>query len=158
MSLKSMLPGFTRDAEDRDDPFHALRSEIDRVFEGFGRHAPGAWPGETFAPQLDMTESDHTLKVTVELPGMDPEAVDISVEGPVLTIRGEKTEEKHDPKDEKRIVERRDGSFTRTVRLPFAPDPEAVEARFAKGVLTLTMPTPPEARPSARKIAVTTES
>jgi HSP20 family protein len=139
------------------DPFHALRSEIDRVFEGFGRALPTmTWPSEVFSPKIDMAESDHNLRVTAELPGVDPEQVELSVDGDMLTIRGEKTEETREETDEKRLYERSYGAFARSVRLPFAPDPAAIEARFDKGVLTLSIPTPPEKRPSARKIPIKT--
>jgi HSP20 family protein len=151
MRNESKLPAETASR----DPFAMLRAEIDHVFEGFGRRMPGfGWASEGFTPKLDIAEADHALTVTAELPGVDPKGVELTVEGDLLTIKGEKTEEKRDEQGEKRVYERAYGAFARSVRLPFAPDPDAVTASFDKGVLTLAMPIPAEKRAGARKIEI----
>jgi len=138
-----------------DDPFSALHREINRVFEdmtrGFGTAVgmPAGWQ-----PSVELTENTASAKVTAELPGMDEKDVEVSLEQDLLTIKGEKKAESEREEEGVKISERSYGSFQRVITLPFAPDPDKVEARFEKGVLTITLPRPPEATPATRRIAI----
>lgn len=139
------------------EPFSRLRGEIDRLFDEF----PARWPRMQFAadfaiaaPALEMTETKTAYKVTAELPGIEPEAVEVSVEGDLLRIAGEKKSEREEDEKGYRISERSFGSFERVVRLPVAAQPEKIKARFRNGVLTITIPKDGKAPPSARKITV----
>lgn len=156
MTTHSLWPSFwKRDPDGPKDALVSLRDEIDRAFEHFGRSLPEiAWPGEGFTPRLDVTQTDSVLEVTAELPGVKPEAVEITIEGDLLSIRGEKSAESDREEGVRRVRERSWGAFSRAVRLPFEPDPDAMSARFAEGVLTVTMPAPAGAAPKPRKIAV----
>jgi HSP20 family protein len=138
----------------RGDPFTAFRHEIDRLFDTFfaparaGGFGLGAFP---FNPALDLTENEKEICLRAELPGVDEKDVEIRLDGDVLTIRGEKREERTDNGDQRRVVERSYGSFERSVRLPFAPDGDDVKADFKDGVLTVKAVKPPElTRPSKR--------
>jgi HSP20 family protein len=138
-----------------------FHDEIDRVFDRF-YHEPFAlslspldWTRGAF-PRLDIAESDEHVTVTVELPGMKAEDVEIDVTGNMLTLRGEKREEKEEKGRDYRYTERQFGSFSRTVQLPSTVDAEKVDASFKDGVLTIKLERRPEARP--RKIKVRTES
>jgi HSP20 family protein len=90
------------------------------------------------APRMDIHESENALEINAELPGVSQNDVDLRIEGDVLTVRGEKRNERQDK--QAHIVERSYESFQRSVQLPFAPDPAQVEASFDHGVLTVVLP------------------
>jgi len=128
----------------RWDPFRGLTSveeEVDRlVGQAFSKNA--------WIPALDIGETEDEFLVTVDLPGLEPEQVDVSFEDGILTIRGSR-EFRRDEKDEGTYhrIERSYGSFARTVRLPRTADPEKIEASFNMGVLTVQVPKREEAKP-----------
>ena len=118
-----------------------LKTEMDRLFERFFEspwaeaHTLGEW-----TPAVDMTESKEAITVKAELPGVDPKEIAVSLEGDMLTIKGEK-EEKKEEKDERRHrIERSWGSFMRSVRLPAPVDAGKVSAAFKNGIVTITLP------------------
>ncbi|WP_135467051.1 Hsp20/alpha crystallin family protein [Crenalkalicoccus roseus] len=152
-----MLSRFLRsDLTRGDDPFAQIQREIGRVVEDAFRGAPAlraAFPGG-FAPNLDVRETAEGLQLTAELPGVKEEDIELSLEGEVLTLRGEKKEEKTSNERGVHIQERSYGSFQRSLRLPFAPDPGAVTASFDKGVLQVTLPRPPEQRQKDNRIPI----
>lgn len=148
------------------DRFNHLREEMDRfASEMFG----GNWltrrpfsdmsdlvPGVGLAvPSVDVHENDTSITITAELPGMDEKDVDLTVKNGVLTLKGEKRYETTDEKDEARVIERRYGSFQRSFTLPDSADDEKAEAKFEKGVLTITMPKRPGTEMPERKIGIT---
>lgn len=150
-------------------PFDTLRREIDRVFENFGLdlwkrpHGSGSmefnlqWPHASargLAPAVDVAEKDQEFEITAELPGLDEKDVEVKVANGMLTIRGEKKEEKEERQKDYFLSERRFGSFVRSFGLPAGVDPDKIEAHFAKGVLTVRLPKTAEAR-NEKKIAVT---
>ena len=94
------------------------------------------------------------MKVTAELPGVDEKDVEVTLTDDLLTIKGEKKREQEKKEEAYHAVERSYGSFARSLRLPFAVDQSKVDAKFKKGVLTITMPKPPEAQKSAKKIEI----
>ncbi|NYZ15654.1 Hsp20/alpha crystallin family protein [Azospirillum sp. RWY-5-1] len=104
-------------------------------------------------PAFDVAENDEALTVKADLPGVDEKDVEVVLDGSLLTIRGEKRSERDEEKDQYHLVERSHGSFTRSFRLPFDPA-DGVRAAFDKGVLTVTLPKPPEARSAARRIEI----
>lgn len=138
------------------EPFSALHREIDRVFNEFTRAMPKlgeAWES-ALKPSMDVKETDKAVEVTVELPGLSENEVDVSVTDRVLTVSGEKKTEEERKEENYHVMERSYGRFSRSITLPFEPDPAKVEASFSKGVLTITLPKPPEAAAKTRKIAV----
>lgn len=138
-------------------PFSAFRQEMDRLFDSFfspdrlGGFGLGDFP---FSPAVDVSESDKEICVRAELPGVDEKDVELSLDGDMLTIRGEKREERRDEGDRRRIVERAYGAFERTIRLPFEPKEDTVKAQFKNGVLTVTAARPPELTQSTRRIPI----
>lgn len=149
-------------------PLTSLRDEIDRLFDDFGT-SPWQWPlgrhgsragngaaGKAVAPAVEIVERDGEYRITAELPGMAPEDVDVKVAGDTITIRGEKSEERKEEKEDFLLSERRYGSFHRTLRLPPGVDADAINASCAHGVLTVTLPKSQEARRKERKIEVKT--
>ena len=97
-------------------------------------------------PNLDLSETKEALTVKVEIPGMDSKDVQVTLQENVLTIKGEKKEEKESKDERYHRVERNYGAFARSVRLPVGVDGSKVEARFKNGVLTVTLPKTPGAR------------
>jgi HSP20 family protein len=151
---RSYLPSLLgRDGES----IGSLFREVEKTFEDFARRTPFASLGEiALTPKIDVTESNGGLEVTAELPGVDEKDVDITLADGVLTIRGEKKSERDEEDKEKNwhIVERNYGSFARSIRLPFDPDMNKVEARFDKGVLRVRLPKSAEAAKKERKIEI----
>jgi HSP20 family protein len=109
----------------------------------------GGW-----GPRLDITESEDDVCVRVEVPGVDPKDLNIDVTGNMLTVSGEKSQTQEDKGRNYRYSERRWGSFRRSVQLPSAVDADKVDASYKDGVLNITLPKHPEARP--RRIEVKT--
>jgi HSP20 family protein len=99
-------------------------------------------------------ECDGEYRVTAELPGMTAENIDIKLSDGTMTIRGEKSEEKKEEKEDYLVSERRYGEFQRILSIPSGVDAEAVSADFANGVLTVTLPKTPEAKQKERKVEV----
>jgi len=141
------------------DPFASMRPEFDRLFEQM--RAPWgvdltSGMGADIAPSLEIRSADDHVEVTAELPGVDEKDVEIELHDDLLTLKGEKKTEREE-KDEKTgrvFSERSYGSFARTVRLPYAPDPDKVKAAFDKGVLKITAPKPAELAPKSKRIAI----
>lgn len=128
------------------DQITNLRDEINRLFEspenGSGTDAFNAW-----APALDLFEDENHLTVTAELPGMKKEAIDISLQDNILTIAGERRNEKKYEGSQTTREERVFGRFTRSLTLPKQVDPAKVKATYKDGVLTVTLPKTEEAKP-----------
>ena len=111
----------------------------------------GGW-----APVVDANESASDVSITVELPGIDPSAVEITYENDVLTVKGEKksTRKEGETATKYHLVERTFGSFARSFRMPKGLDESKVEAQYANGVLTIRVPKAAVAAP--RKIEIKT--
>lgn len=141
------------------DIFHSLRHEMDRLFEEFsgGFTLSGMSPSFGISTKLDVTESDDALTATVELPGLDEKNVEVTLSGDMLVIKGEKKEEHEEKKKDYHLKERSWGSFERRISVPFHADPAKVRASFGKGVLTVTVPKPAEAKIQTKKIEVKPE-
>lgn len=142
-------------------PFENLRREMDRLFDDFHPAFPrlstrlgtakGAWD---LAPAVDVAEKDGAYEITAELPGMDEKDIDVKVASGMLTIKGEKKEEKEEHKKDYHLSERRYGSFQRSFQLPDGIEVDKIAADFAKGVLKVTLPKSASAKESEKKIDV----
>jgi len=132
----------------------SLRDAMDRLLgESFIRPWLGRgtfFGGEAFA--LDMYETDNDVIVEAPLPGVKPEEIDIQVNGNVLTIKGERKEEKKEEEASYVYQERSFGSFCRSVTLPTDVDVDKADAAFEHGVLTLTLPKSEAVKPKTIKI------
>src|SRR6516164_201248 len=149
-------------------PFESLRREIDNLFDDFWS---GSWRspltlrfpdvepfrrGEIWgkAPAVDVAETEKGYEITAELPGMDESNIDVKVADGVLTIKGEKQEEKEEKKKDYYISERRYGAFERSFRLPEGIDTDKIDASFKNGVLKVVLLKTPEAQKAQKKIDV----
>src|ERR1017187_1899965 len=108
----------------------------------------------TWAPPVDIFENGDNLVLKAELPGVNPDDVEIRVENNTLYLKGERKFEKEVEEQSYHRVERSYGTFTRTFSLPNSIDADKVAANYKDGVLTLTMPKKEEAKPKTIKINV----
>lgn len=136
-------------------PLSLLQQEIDRLFDGFARNLSGRVAG-ALMPSMDLSETDKEIEITAELPGLEEKDVQLNVSDNILTIRGEKKNEREEKDKDYHLLERNYGSFTRTVELPTGVDPDSIKAVIAKGVLKVTVPKP--APSQTRKIEVKSAS
>lgn len=141
-----------------EHPFLALHRDMNRLFDeffaNFGLAPFGDVWGAGFSPSVDVMENDKEIRVLAELPGLDENDIEVSLDRNVLTISGEKKEEQEDKGKNYYRVERSYGAFQRTIPLPCEVVADKVDAKFKKGVLTITLPKTEEARKQARKITV----
>lgn len=158
--LKKGLP-IRREREDMLSPFYSLQKEINRIFDNFFNEITSErffGDGmESFVPNVDVKEKDKEILVTAELPGMDADDIEINVSDDVLTLRGEKKEEKEEKEGNYYRRECSYGSFHRDIPLPVEVDADKVEAEFKKGVLKVRLPKKPESQRKAKKIQVKTK-
>ncbi|EAR09951.1 Hsp20/alpha crystallin family protein [Reinekea blandensis] len=150
------------------DPFWQLHREMDRLFDsafrsfGFPQMRPGLMD-ETrrltdqlpaFKPNLDVSGSDDQYEITLDLPGMKQDDIDIEVHNRTLTIKGE-TESKSEQDDRKYYcVERSYGSFQRTLALPEDASADDIQASMKDGVLTLKVPRVALAKDDVKRIEI----
>jgi HSP20 family protein len=133
-----------------------MRREMDRLWESFFEGRPGKKAEEAaeWLPSLDVAETKNDLVVKAELPGMDPKDIDISLAEGVLTIKGEKKQEKEEKEENYHLIERSYGSFVRSVRLPKEVQSEKINASYKNGILRVTLPKSEEAKKKEIKIKV----
>ena len=158
-------------AEQSRHPLLSLRDEIDRLFDDLSlsamrtpfrnrlfdfepfRRFETAFSGAV--PTAEVAEKDSEYVITLELPGIDQKNVDIDINGNLLTVKGEKREEKEEEKDKHyHLSERRYGSFSRSFTLPDTVAHDRITATMKDGVLTLTLPKTEAATKPARKIEI----
>ena len=137
----------------RWDPFReltALQSEVNRLFSRAG--ATDVAERQSWSPSVDVIETDDAIKLKAELAGMDPNDIGIEVQDNVLTVSGERRFEEEVEEDKYYRIERRYGSFSRSIALPQTADEAKIEAKYDNGVLEVTVPKAEIAKP--KKIAV----
>ncbi len=139
-------------------PF-ALQNHVNRLFDEFlgGLGQERALFADTrgeWTPALDVAETDEAVVVKMEVPGVDPKAIEVSIAGDTLTIRGEKHAETEEKGRSWHRVERSRGRFERSLTLPSPIDAEKVSAECRDGVLTLELPKREEARPKSIQVTV----
>jgi HSP20 family protein len=152
---------------DEDRSFDAFRTEMEQLHRSIDRLFADSWGGsltpsllsETWTtakvtPRLDVTEDEKAFRVAVELPGMTDKDVSVTVQDRLLTISGEKKEEKEKKDKDVYRRERAYGSFKRTIELAGDVDTAKIEAAFKNGVLTIDLPKTKEAQESVKKISV----
>jgi len=163
MQISDLIP-WGRDKEKRpaseseggSNPLVSLQREINHVFEDFWDKVENGWNGRNevvgmFGPS---TETDKSVDVSIELPGMTEKDIDISLTSDAMTIRGEKKIEHEEERKGVYMSERSYGSFYRTVPLPAGVDADKADAKFKNGVLTVSLPKTAEAQAKVKRIPV----
>jgi HSP20 family protein len=138
--------------EDMENRMRRIMDDMLMNLEPEAVESPIGW-----MPAMQITENANGLEVTAELPGLEKKDVDISVsEDGMLSISGEKTEEKTEGSEDKKyhLWERSYGSFRRSFTLPRTVDASKISAEFRNGVLKVTMPKTPNAQAKGRKIEI----
>ena len=131
----------------KDELFNRLFNETFPAV--FGEQEPTT---RTWAPPVDIYETENALVLKADLPGIDPKDVDIRIENGVLYLKGERKFEKEEKKENYHRVERSYGAFTRSFALPNSINADHVKAEYKDGQLILTMPKREEAKPKTIKI------
>ena len=162
MKIKQIIPHKENDshglATRREEPLYALQRQMHDLFDNFlGFSLDPFDVGQSvasFQPKMEVKESDKEFTITAELPGIDEKDVEVTLEGDLLTIRGEKKEEHEEKKEGYYRSERSYGSFQRSLILPETIDAENLKAESKKGILKITLPKKPEAQVQKKKIEV----
>lgn len=131
-----------------------MRKEMDRLWDSFFERRPSRGEGVSeWLPTLDISESKSDYIIKVELPGIDPKEIEISLTNDLLTIKGEKKQERGE-EEALLFSERTFGPFNRTVRLSRPVQSDKINASFKNGLLTITLPKTEEAKKKEIKINV----
>jgi HSP20 family protein len=146
-----------RDLASWSTDFSAMQREINRMFDSVlrgssvddGTYGPSIW-----SPAVDITEKEGEYLVNVELPGVDRDDVKITLESNILTVKGEKKQEKEEKGENYHRVERSYGSFQRSFTLPTTVKNDKIDASFRDGVLTILLPKEGEAKPKLIEVKV----
>ena len=144
------------------NPFSSLQNEINRVFDDFFNNGfsessllPSSWTDDQLAtPAVDIVENEKSFKVEAELPGMDQDDVEVTINDNYLTVKGEKKESKEDKDDNYVRRERYYGSYQRTISLPETANTDKAKATFKKGVLQVEIPKKEEAIKPSKKLEI----
>lgn len=138
-------------------PMNWLRTEIDRLFDDFGQPSRSIFNFGTRTapvPALEFGDTGTAYRLTAELPGLTDKDVTVEIANGVLTVAGEKSEDKETNEGGCLISERRYGAFSRKVTLPDDADANAINARFEHGLLTVTIDKDKKAAQQKRTIAI----
>jgi HSP20 family protein len=141
----------------RWEPFRgaaSLQEQVNRLFNDVLDRSGEESSLTSWAPAVDIYETEHELVVKADLPDVDPKDLDIRVENNLLTIRGERKFEKKVSEENYLRVERAYGTFSRSFSLANTVNSEAIKADYQNGVLTLTIPKREEAKPKQIKVNV----
>jgi HSP20 family protein len=135
--------------------FNALQDQVNKLFDS-SFHGQGENSAITsWAPAVDVYETENELVLKADLPGVDEKAIDVRVENNMLTVRGERQFETKVKEDNYLRVERTYGSFSRSFGLPNTVNTEAISAEYKNGVLTVQLPKRAESKPKQVKVNVT---
>ncbi|MBM4041393.1 MAG: Hsp20/alpha crystallin family protein [Planctomycetes bacterium] len=163
MAIRDLVPWRRRESAlpAREEGLLApLHREMDRLFDDFfgGRGFwPSLWEGfrpGAFVPSVDVQETDKEVRVLADLPGLDEKDVQVELTEDGLSIRGEKKSEREEKRKGYHRTERSYGSFERFIPLPGPVEGDKAKAEFKNGVLTVTLPKPPEAQASRKRIEI----
>ena len=166
MSIRDLVPwrrgnGGSALARRESDPFLDLRREMNRIFDRFGLMSDwdpffgGApLPAPAFGPAVDVSETDNEVRITAELPGLERDDVEVSLDQDAVVLSGEKKEESERRESEVYRAERYYGAFNRRIPLPCDVNFDKAEATFRKGVLRITLPKTEEAKRRQKRIEI----
>ncbi len=163
MRLQDIVPWHARrpaQTTEMTDPFQRMHDEMDRMLSD--AFAEPTWPpvfgmrasSKDMAPHMDISETDDAIEVTLDLPGVDPKDVDVSLNNGILSITAAReTEDREEDKNFHR-VERFRGRFVRRLALPHGVEDDRIEAHQDKGVLRIRVPKSPEAKATQKRIEI----
>ncbi len=137
-------------------PLQELKKEMDRIWqEFFGKSLlTERWEGVEWVPAIDISETDDEVIVKMDVPGVKPEDMEITLSDDVLIIKGEKKKETEEKKENFYRMERYYGSFMRSIELPCGVEENKISATYKDGVLKIVLPKKPEERKKVIKINI----
>lgn len=164
MSEAQTLPATARQHKFEDqflEPFNRFRGEVDRMFDEF----PARWSGLQLptrfgagsrmpTPAIEMTETAKAYRISVEVAGVEPDAINLEIDGDILVLKGEKREERDEEEENHKLSERSYGSFERRIILPSDAIPGEIDAHAKNGVLKITVPRNGDASAQRRRIEI----
>jgi HSP20 family protein len=139
----------------RWDPFReltALQSEVNRLFSRVG--GGDVAERQSWIPSVDVVETKDAITLKAELAGMDPNDIHLEIEDNVLTVSGERRFQEEVDEDKYYRIERRYGSFSRSIALPQGADAERIDAEYENGVLVVTVPKVEAVKPKRITVGV----
>ncbi len=141
------------------DPFRELNEVQNQVSSLLSRRFGNGWSTEPtiqpdWAPAVDITEDENSFQIQADLPDVKKEDVEVSVEKGILTISGERKQEKEEKKQKYHRMERTWGRYERSFQLPDGVNADKVDAQFKNGVLTLRVPKTKQYKEEHRKIEI----
>lgn len=157
--MRSLIPSlWSNDFASVSDPLSSFRRDMQEMFGSLERRLPYLAGDGVMAsfPVMDMSETKTTVELSAELPGVADKDVSVTLDRDRLIISGEKKKEIEHKDQNWHYLERNFGSFHRTIPLSFEPEANAVDARFEKGVLHVTVKKPAEIAAKAKTIPVRT--
>ena len=132
-----------------------IQREMNKMFDGVFRGTGDEdYSFSSWTPAVDIAEHDDEYLVKVELPGVNKDEVKLTLENNILTIRGEKKQEKETKKENYHRVERSYGSFQRSFTLPAAVKSDKIDASYKDGILKVSLPKAEEAKPKQIEVKV----
>jgi HSP20 family protein len=146
MTLLNYRPYNNADTDDLPSGLRLFQDSVARMFS-----EPNTRP---WSPAVDIVENENDLVLKADVPGIEPNDIDIRMENGTLTIKGERKFENNPTHQGYHRIERSYGSFARSFALPDSIDPEKVKAEFKNGVLTITLPKKEVAKPRAVKVEI----
>lgn len=145
-------------------PYRAMRDMMNSMMEDFFsdwpsmRVRPFEWRMQEFSPSIDVIDEEKNIRVQAEVPGMNPEDLDVTVTRDAVIVKGEKKSERDEERQGLRYSERTFGSFERVIPLPADVETDKIEARFKNGVLDIIMPKSEQLLKESRKIPIRGEA
>ena len=136
------------------DPFRLFQERLNRFFGETYPSSEENWSVTTWAPAVDIYETENEIVVKAELPEVKKENVKVTLEDNILTVRGERNLEAETKRENYHRVERRYGEFVRSFTLPAIIDPATIKAEFKDGMLRVTMSKREEAKPKQVEVTV----
>jgi HSP20 family protein len=116
-----------------------MKREMERILDRISKESSSSTQKRDWSPSLDLVETKDSLVAELEVPGINPDDINISVSPDLLTVTGEKTQKRGEQEKNYHIMERAHGNFSRSIPLPTAVNPDQVEARYIDGILRITM-------------------
>lgn len=169
MKIKDLIPWANKDelpqtaqSDEQANPIANLQREMNEVFEGFWKRMSKGfgeldWPWGQSEARSDVVQTDKGVEVSIELPGMSPDDIEVSIADETLTVKGEKKVERQEEKKGYYLSERSYGAIWRSIPLPPGVVGEKAEASFRNGVLTIRLPQAADAEAKVKRIAVKTD-
>lgn len=152
MSITDLIPWKREDnnlkKQQKESSISVLRNDFDQLFQEFfdqpfsflNKPLATFQSSEQFHPSVNLSETKKQIKITAELPGIDPEDIDLELSDDSISIQGKKESKEEEKGEHYYHMERSYGTFYRTIPLPAEINADKVEANYKKGVLTITLP------------------